>query len=626
MGPFSKKGSLNISKTEETNQVQGEIDPNFENPDNQADEWTYSLDDGDTLETDASFFNSHQTMGNEEDKPGWEGMKPSIDDTGSMTFIPRMSVEAGNDDDEDGKFGTKRKGRCARCLYSCKVACRPCTTKYNPLPPNASRWQRLKFAFLCPPHGVVGKLVTYTLLVVLLWAVLFTVTGAEALPGGNLFGVYVLIILSIILGILVEKILRLPALLGMLGAGFMLKNISAINVANDIDHDWASALRSIALVVILLRAGLGIDARALKKLSVVCLRLSFIPSLLEAIIIAVVSHFMLRFPWDWAFMLGFVLAAVSPAVVVPCLLVLQKKGFGQRKGIPTLAIASCSLDNVLCISAFGVAMGISFTSGNLVLKIFQGPLEVIIGISFGVLGGLLLWYIPSKDFKTLTSLRFVFLLSGGLFAVFGSADASFPGSGALGCLILAFVASFGWKEEKHAVGELIGVVWTLFEPILFGLIGAAVALEYLDGQTVGLGIATLIIGIIVRVVATWLSVLGAKFNNKEKLFMVFSWLPKATVQAALGPLALDEIRRQTEPDETDERRGIQLLTIAVLSILLTAPIGAILVTLCGPKLLEKETRTAGGNDPSRRAGLGVSKREEDEVAARQQLTEELANV
>ncbi|XP_030835875.1 sodium/hydrogen exchanger 9B2 [Strongylocentrotus purpuratus] len=621
MGLFSKRGSLNLSKAEASNQVHDQIDPKFEKPDNQLDTWTYSVED-DTVETELSFGNSHRVVQDgDEDPPGWSGVTASMDDAGSMNFIPGIAT-----DPKGGvtDFGDSSKGCCAKCRYSCKVAFRPCTTKHNPLPHNPSRWKRFKFAFLCPPHGIVGRTLTCLILVLLLWAVLFTITGAEALPGGNLFGLYVLIISSIVLGLLVNKILRLPALLGMLAAGFILKNVKAIDIANDISREWASALRSIALVVILLRAGLGIDAKALRRLSLVCLRLSFVPSILEAVIIAVASHFLIDFPWEWAFMLGFVLAAVSPAVVVPCLLVLQKGGYGAKKGIPTLAIASCSLDNVLCISAFGVAMGISFSSGSLVLKILQGPLEVLIGVCFGVVAGALLWFIPSKDLKTLTQLRFLFLFCGGLFAVFGSTAASYPGAGALGCLTLAFMAALGWKDEKVAVGKLIGVVWWLFEPILFGLIGAEVALEYLDGETVGLGIATLVLGLVIRIAATWLSVLGAKFTNREKLFMVFAWFPKATVQAALGPLALDEIIKQgivTEADEANEIRGIQLLTIAVLSILITAPIGAILVTLCGPKLLEKETRPLTVSQQAGELGAGPGD-EREELVARQRLSTE----
>lgn len=211
MGLFSKRGSLNLSKAEASNQVHDQIDPKFEKPDNQLDTWTYSVED-DTVETELSFGNSHRVVQDgDEDPPGWSGVTASMDDAGSMNFIPGIAT-----DPKGGvtDFGDRSKGCCANCRYSCKIAFRPCTTKHNPLPHNPSRWKRFKFAFLCPPHGIVGRTLTCLILVLLLWAVLFTITGAEALPGGNLFGLYVLIISSIVLGLLVNKILRLPALLG----------------------------------------------------------------------------------------------------------------------------------------------------------------------------------------------------------------------------------------------------------------------------------------------------------------------------------------------------------------------------------------------------------------------------
>nr|XP_054774090.1 sodium/hydrogen exchanger 9B2-like [Lytechinus pictus] len=561
MGLFSKRGSLNL-KGEASNRVQDQIDPNFEKPDNHLDTWAYTVEDEDTLETELSLGNSHRVVQDgDDDPPGWSGMQASMDDAGSMNFIPGIATDQKGaiTDFEDGS-----KGCCAQCRYSCRIAFRPCTTKHNPLPHNPSRWRRFKFAFLCPPHGTVGRTVTYLILVLLLWAVLFTITGAEALPGGNLFGIYVLVITSIVLGLLVNKILRLPALLGKLTSLWYA----------------SSAIGPVSFLVIP-RAGLGINAKALEFR---------VP---QALLLHRLSWRQRSFPWEWAFMLGFVLAAVSPAVVVPCLLVLQKGGYGSRKGIPTLTIASCSLDNVLCISAFGVAMGISFSSGSLILKIFQGPFRGCYRCLFGVFAGV-------------------------------------PGSFQAKTWITAKKCSLAYDEGEQkylihvAVGNLIGAVWWLFEPILFGLIGAEVAIEYLDGQTVGLGIATLILGLVIRIAATWLSVLGADFNKREKLFMIFTWFPKATVQAALGPLALDEVMKQGIVDETDEAnqlRGIQLLTIAVLSILITAPIGAILVTLCGPKLLEKETRPSTVSHPSGELGA-VPGDEREELGARQRLTAE----
>lgn len=144
----------------------------------------------------------------------------------------------------------------------------------------------------------------------------------------------------------------LPPLLGMLLAGFLLRNIPVISDNVQIRHKWSSSLRSIALSVILVRAGLGLDSKALKKLKGVCVRLSMDPCLVEACTSALLVHFLMGLPWQWAFILGFVLGAVFPAVVVPSMLLLQGGGYGVEKGVPTLLMAAGSFDDILAITGF----------------------------------------------------------------------------------------------------------------------------------------------------------------------------------------------------------------------------------------------------------------------------------
>ncbi|XP_038060372.1 sodium/hydrogen exchanger 9B2-like [Patiria miniata] len=546
----------------------------------------------------------------------WHGLPMGVDEHGSFavinTEVPLNHVQHG--------YPEEREPQCCRGLRDrCKMACRPLVAKHNQLPESPSRRARLKYAFLCPPHGLVAKIVLNVTIVVLLWAILWSITGPEALPGGNLFAIYVLVVVAAVGGKLIELI-HLPALLGMLLVGFIFKNVPGIQIADDIHPGWASALRNIALAVILIKAGLGIDAAALRRLSLVCARLSTVPCVSEAIIIAIMSHALLGFSWDWAFMLGFVIAAVSPAVVVPSVLELQEKGYGVRRGVPTLLVASASCENVFAIAAFGVALGIAFSSdklasdfdqesgnatyngtnppydtsldssndgaGALVFDIFRAPIELLMGVAFGCLGGIFLWYIPNKNQKSLTWKRALLVCGGGLLSLFGFAQAEFTGAGAMGCLILPFVAAQGWGRSKEPVNKIVGVIWTLFEPILFGIIGAAVSVEYLDGNTVGYGIAIMVIGLIIRTIVTYLVVCKAGLTIKAKVFAALAWLPKATVQAAIGPLAW-EVAINKNAGPLAEQNGIKVLTLAVLSIILTAPIGAILIALGGPRLLEK---------------------------------------
>ena len=390
------------------------------------------------------------------------------------------------------------------------------------------------------------------------------------------------------------RLVRLPPLLGMLLAGIALKNIPTLEFPPNW-NDYSSTLRGVALVIILTRAGLGLDPEALKRLSGVVFRLAFIPCLVETLIVGVASHVLLDLPWLWGFMLGFVLAAVSPAVVVPCLLQLQEKGFGVAKGIPTLVIAAASVDDVLAISGFTILIGVVFKTGSsdLTSLIFQGPLEALLGLVFGGVYGFLVTVIPAQDSAHRSTYRSFFLLGGGLMALFGSEKLYLKGAGPLAVLVMAFAAAFGWKrlskgtDEEKDVPKFLSGLWLIFQPILFGLIGTEIRIDQLEGSTIGLGLAVLAIGLTFRIAASFLSVSGGDLTLKERVFVALAWLPKATVQAAIGPVAYDTALRQNAGAEVVSL-GEKVLTIAVLVILVTAPIGAVAIMLSAPKLLKRQ--------------------------------------
>jgi len=447
-----------------------------------------------------------------------------------------------------------------------------------------------------PPRGKVGSYLTRISICFLTWVSLYVIVGSNALPGGNIFSIYILLVAASLGGYLVNwktRYFTFPPLLGMLIVGFLLRNISVINVAKDIDQKWSSSLRSIALVIILLRSGLGLDIAALKRLKFTVIRLAFGPCLTEAATVAVTAHLLLGMPWLWSFQLGFILGAVSPAVVVPSMLQLQNDGYGVNEGIPTMVMAASSCDDVLAISMFGVFLGIAFSEGDVYFNIFRGPLEILIGIVGGILFGMVLWYLPWRKSNHAAANRSVFLLVCGLVFLFGSNEIKFPGAGALGVLALAATASYGWGETaKQPVEKVFGVLWTIFQPLLFGLIGAEVGIEYLDGNLVGKAIGTLVIGLILRTIVTYIAVLGNNMSLKERFFCTIAWLPKATVQAAIGSIPLDRARALGFQGKQEEEVGIQILTIAVIAILITAPIGAIGISLTGPRWLKKvENRT-----------------------------------
>ncbi|KFO25874.1 Mitochondrial sodium/hydrogen exchanger NHA2 [Fukomys damarensis] len=325
----------------------------------------------------------------------------------------------------------------------------------------------------------------------LLWAVVWSVAGSECLPGGNLFGIIVLLYCAVIGGRLLRLVKLptlppLPPLLGMLLAGFLLRNVPVICDSVQIQHRWSSSLRSIALSVILVRAGLGLDSKALQKLKGVCVRLSLGPCVVEAFTAATLAHFLMGLPWQWGFILGFVLGAVSPAVVVPSMLLLQEGGYGVEKGVPTLLMAAGSFDDILAITGFNTCLGIAFSTGSTMFNVLRGVLEVVIGVAAGVLLGFFIRYFPSRDQASLALIRASVVLGLSVLAVFSSTRLGFPGSGGLCTLVMAFLAGMGWSDEKGEVEKIIAVAWDVFQPLLFGLIGAEVSVASLRPETVAI--------------------------------------------------------------------------------------------------------------------------------------------
>ncbi|CAI5669728.1 unnamed protein product [Oreochromis niloticus] len=457
----------------------------------------------------------------------------------------------------------------------------------------------------CPrPRGLINLLITKVCLFALLFGVVWSITGKECLPGGNLFGIIILFICSMLGGKLVGMIQLptlppFPPLLGMLLAGLLLRNVPYITDAIFIDTRWSAALRNIALSIILTRAGLGLNPEALSRLKAVCVRVALGPCMVEACIAAVVSHFLLGLPWVWGFILGFVLAAVSPAVVFPSMLLLQREGYGVEKGIPTLLIAAGSFDVILAITGFSTCLGIAFSTGSTWMNILKGLLEVVGGIVAGMILGMFLYCFPSNDQEDLVLRRTLMLLGLSTFSVFFSNAIGAAGAGSLCTLVLAFLAALGWKTEKAPVAEIVGQSWDVFQPLLFGLIGAEITIKALSPSTVGLGMACILIGVVIRLLVTFLLVHYGGFNLKEKLFISVAWLPKATVQAAIGSKALDMAREKG--DEALIKFGLDVLTLAVLAILTTAPAGALGIGLAGPRLLARQVKaeeTEGEATPS----------------------------
>merc|ERR1712106_572446 len=252
-------------------------------------------------------------------------------------------------------------------------------------------------------------------------------------------------------------------------------------------------------------------------------------------------------------------------------------------------------------------MGITFSRGSLMMQIFQGPIDVCIGLGFGLAVGGMCLFLPDRHSTWSGPLRFMVLLVCGILAVFGSTKIGFGGAGALGCLTMAFVAGVGWRmqgltDTQNPVKGYFGTMWIFFQTLLFGLMGAQIDVTSLDSETLMWGAVCILIGSTVRFVAAFYSSLAGGLNLKERIFVSIGRFPKATIQAAMGSVALDYalmMRNSLAPEDQDNadliaqldenvRLGDKVLTIAVLIILMTAPLGSFSIMLSAPKLLARK--------------------------------------
>ncbi|KAG8186332.1 hypothetical protein JTE90_005864 [Oedothorax gibbosus] len=441
-------------------------------------------------------------------------------------------------------------------------------------------------------------LLTQLVSLIFLIGTLYGILGNDVLPGTEIFALLLLAISAYGGGVL-AGLIRLPPLVGMLVVGILYRNLSFIPYQKNISIMWASTLREISLVVILLKAGLALDPKKLKEMKLDVFKLSFIPCLFEAATSAVFIHFLLDLPWLWAFMLGFILCAVSAAVLVPGMLVLEQKGLGTESGIPTLVMASLSVDNVVALTGFVVTFSTITSDESLIWTLVKRPVELIIGLTLGALIGLLLWYLPSRNSDSKSSIlyyRSLMLILGGLGLNFLCKRFGMTGAGALGCVGLAFVAALWWRNDVQLfknITSVTGIFWSLIEAFLFGLIGSEVTIESL-GNNIGYSLLVLVLGGIIRYLSTMFALFGSKLSIKEKAFVSATWLAKATVQAAVGSQALDYARTENKNVQFVEYSK-QVLTMSVLSIIVTAPLGAIFIEHLAPILL---TESGNSTDTS----------------------------
>lgn len=383
------------------------------------------------------------------------------------------------------------------------------------------------------------------------------------------------IILFGLVGSLIFKKLNLPPLIGMLIAGILI-GPNFLNLLDTSLLEISSSIRKVALIIILTRAGLGLDLDSLKRNGRPALLLSFIPATFELIAITIFAPMFFNITYLEAAILGTVLAAVSPAVIVPRMLKLKEQGY---KDIPEMILAGASIDDIYVIVLFTTFTGLALGNDVSILAYINIPISIILGIIVGIISALIL----NQLFKhlELVSVMKVFVVLAFSFILVSIEDGLntlITFSSLISIMAIGITLSKINRELTKELSNIYAKLWIIGEIFLFVLVGAIVNLKY--AYNIGiLALLIIIIGLLFRMCGTFTCLLKTKFNHKERLFCMMAYLPKATVQASIGPLAL----------AMGLSSGELVLSFAVLSIIFTAPLGAILIDKTYQKLLTKDT-------------------------------------
>ena len=376
--------------------------------------------------------------------------------------------------------------------------------------------------------------------------------------------------------------LKLPRLVGMLLTGILLGPF-VLDLLDPQILGISTELRRMALMIILIKAGLSLNFSDLKKIGRPALLMSFLPATLEIAAFLIAAPMLLGVSRTEALLMGSVLAAVSPAVVVPRMVALIDEGRGTAKKIPQLILAGASLDDIFVIVMFTAFLGINAGDRVGTLTFLNIPISIVLGILLGVLVGVVTAYLfelfHRKGWTIRNTLKTVILLgiSFLLLSIEGWLEGTLAVSGLLAIMSMAMV--YAMRTRASVVNRLkdkYGKLWLCAEVLLFVLVGAAVDIRYT--LSAGLGaVAMIFIGLTFRSVGVLICLLGTKLNKKERLYTVFAYLPKATVQASIGAVPL----------AAGLPCGNIILSVAVLGILITAPLGAVLMDSTKDRLLRK---------------------------------------
>ena len=391
-----------------------------------------------------------------------------------------------------------------------------------------------------------------------------------------LFSLTLIFLSGIILGSIFNR-LKLPQLIGMLLTGIILGPY-LLNLLDPKILSISADLRQIALIIILTRAGLNLDINDLKKVGRPAVLMCFVPATFEILGMIIFAPKFLGLGLLDSAILGTVIAAVSPAVVVPKMLKLMEEGYGTDRSIPQMIMAGASVDDVFVIVLFTSFIGLTSTGSFSMLNLIKIPTSIFFGIFIGFLCAILLIYLFRK-IHIRDSLKVIIILNISFLLV--TFEHSLTGIIGFSGLLAIMSIGTGIQAKNTILSKRLSVkyskLWIAAEVMLFVLVGATVNIKYALSASIP-AILLIITVLIFRMIGVFLCLLGTSLSYRERLFCMIAYCPKATVQAAIGSIPLS----------MGLPSGNIILTVAVLSILITAPLGAFAIDISYKKLLKKE--------------------------------------
>ena len=390
-----------------------------------------------------------------------------------------------------------------------------------------------------------------------------------------LTSIAVILLLGLLIGWIFSK-LKLPSLLGMVIVGIVLSP-HALNLIDESILGISGELRQIALVIILTRAGLSLDVSDLKKVGRPAVLMCFVPACVEILGTVIMAPMLLGVTMLEAAIIGSVIAAVSPAVIVPRMIKLIDEGYGKEKSIPQLILAGASVDDVFVIVVFTAFTALASTGEMTVTSFIQIPISIVLGIMLGgCVGIVLVVFFKKCHMRDSVKILIILSISFLLLELENRLQGYIPVSGLLAIMSMGIIIKQKYGVLALRLSAKYNKLWLGAEVFLFVLVGATVDLRYV--ASAGVSAVLLILGaLLFRMTGVAISLLKTDLSKRERLFCMVAYTPKATVQAAIGAIPLS----------MGLECGNIVLTVAVLSILITAPFGAICVDNLYKRFLEK---------------------------------------